>query len=108
MDVEAVALVLGEHHDASETTVDQVRQRKVDEPVLATMGNGGLRTNGGEGHESLPHPAGEHHGQDMRVVWLAEHAPILAHGSWSESANFVAAIEQVHCGHARRSITPPR
>jgi hypothetical protein len=42
VDVEAVALVLGEHDDLAVAAVDQVRQREVDEAVVPPKGTAGL------------------------------------------------------------------
>jgi hypothetical protein len=68
--VEAVALVLRQDNDAEVAGVDEVREREVDEPVVAGEWDGRLRPVGGERHESLALASGEdetEHGGALRV-----------------------------------------
>ena len=51
--VEAVALVLRQHADLQLPRVDEVREREVDQPVVAAEGNGRLRPIGRERREAL-------------------------------------------------------
>ena len=64
--VEAVRLVLGQHHELSQARIDQIRYREIDQAVLAPEGNGGLRTIDGEGHEALTLTTGEDDSEDLR------------------------------------------
>ncbi len=75
--VEAVALVLGEHHDANEAGVHQVGQGEVDEPVVAPERHRRLGAIPGEGEQSLALAPGEHHHQHVRP---ARHGFTLADG----------------------------
>ena len=59
--VEAVALVLRQHHDLVVVRVDQVREREVDQPVVAAERHGGLGAVGGQRREALALAAGQHH-----------------------------------------------
>jgi hypothetical protein len=51
--VQAVALVLREHHDLAVAGIDQVGQDEVDEPVDPPEGHGWLRAVGGQRHQPL-------------------------------------------------------
>ena len=62
--VEAVALVLREHHDLAVAAVDQVGQHEVDEPVDPAERHGRLGAVGGQRHQALALAAGEDDGQD--------------------------------------------
>ena len=62
--VEAVALVLRQHDDPAEAGVDEVREREVDQPVVAAEGDGGLRAIGRQRCEPLAFPAGKDDGED--------------------------------------------
>ena len=63
--VEAVALVLRQHDDLVVVRVDQVREREVDQPVVAAERDGGLGAVGGQRGEALALAAGQHHRQDL-------------------------------------------
>ena len=54
--VERVALVLREHDDPAVARVDEVRQREVDQPVVAAERHGGLGAVGVSGARRLPSP----------------------------------------------------
>jgi hypothetical protein len=59
MHVQAVALVLREHNDASEPAIDEVRERKVDESILTTVGDGWLGPYSRERHKALARATSE-------------------------------------------------
>ena len=61
--VQAVALVLDQHHDLEVARVDQVRQHEVHQAVGAPEGHGGLRPIGPKRGQALPFAAGENHAQ---------------------------------------------
>jgi hypothetical protein len=52
--VQALRLILGQHVDASDVGVQAIAHRHVDDPVLATDGNGRLGSIEGQGKESAP------------------------------------------------------
>jgi hypothetical protein len=64
VDVEAVALVLGEHHDLAVAAVGQVGQREVDEPVVPAEGNRRLGPVERERQQPLPLTAGQYDAED--------------------------------------------
>src|SRR5690349_23549663 len=66
MPVEAVRLVLRQYDDLSQTRIDEVRDREVDQAVLAAERHGWFGAVGGEGHESLALAAGEDDSEDLR------------------------------------------
>ncbi len=63
--VEAVGLVLGQHHDLAKAGVQQVAQREVEETVAAAERDGGLRAVRGERHQALSLTAGENDAEDL-------------------------------------------
>jgi hypothetical protein len=65
VEVEAVALVLGQDHDPQIAGVGHVRQGEVDDAVVPAEGHRRLRPVGGERRQALPLAAGEDHGQDV-------------------------------------------
>ena len=65
--VEAVALVLSEDDDAEVAGVDEIREREVDEPVVAAERHRGLRPVGGEGQQALALAAREHKSEHRRT-----------------------------------------
>ena len=89
--VEAVALVLGEHHDLQEAGVGQVGQGEVDQAVVAAEGHSRLGTVQGEGQEALAFTAGqdyrEHagHGLTLAVLRPARDSGGLCGGSAGDS-----------------------
>ena len=83
--VEAVRLVLRQHDDLEVAGVDDVGQREVDEPVDAGERHGGFGPVGGERHQPLALPAGEHDGEDFRT------------SSWASSG---------HERHPRAAVRP--
>ena len=62
--VQRMALVLREDHDLAVLGVDQVREREVDQPVVAAERHRGLGAVGGQRREPLALAAGEHHRED--------------------------------------------
>src|SRR5579871_1348607 len=60
MPVEAVALVLGEDGDPEDAAVHEVREREVDQPVVAAERHGRLCAVGREGPEALALPTCQH------------------------------------------------
>src|SRR4051794_15819484 len=66
MAVEAVALVLREDDDLAQARVDEVRQREVDEPVVAAERDGGLGAVRRQRRKALALSAREHHPEDAR------------------------------------------
>ena len=60
MAVEAVALVLREDGDPAELAVDEIREREVDEPVVAAERNRRLGAIRRKRPEPLPLTAGKH------------------------------------------------
>ena len=64
--VERVALVLREHDDPAEAGVDEVRQREVDQPVVAAERHGRLGAVERQRHQALALAAGEHDREDVR------------------------------------------
>ena len=63
--VQRVALVLREHHDLAVAGVDQVRQREVDEPVVAPEGDGRLGAVGRQRCQALALAAGQDDPEDV-------------------------------------------
>ncbi len=59
--VEAVALVLGQHHDADDPGIDEIGQNEVDQPVAPTERNRRLGPIAGQGCQTLPRTTGENH-----------------------------------------------
>jgi hypothetical protein len=57
MHVQAVALVLREHNDASEPAIDEVREREVDESILTTVWDGWLGPYPRERHKAFARAA---------------------------------------------------
>ena len=64
--VEAVRLVLRQHHDLPKSRIDQVRDREVDQPVLAAEGHRGFGSVLRQRHEALSLAAGEDDSEDLR------------------------------------------
>jgi hypothetical protein len=64
VEVEAVALVLGENDDLEVAGVGQVRENEVDDAVVAAEGHGRLGPVGGQRGQPLSLAAGQHHGED--------------------------------------------
>ena len=67
MPVQAVTLVLSQHADAPDSSIHEVGEREVDEPVQAAERHGGLGTVIGQRRKSLPGSASEDNPQD---AWL--------------------------------------
>ena len=63
MEIEAVAFVLGQHHDLQEPGVHQVGEGKVDQAVVTGERHGGLGPVERERHQPLAFPAGENDGK---------------------------------------------
>jgi hypothetical protein len=59
VNIEAVALVLRQDDDASETTIHQVRECEIDQSVLAAVGHRWFGSDSGERHEARPGATGE-------------------------------------------------
>lgn len=76
MTVQRMRLVLRQDHDLPKARVDQVRNGKVDEPVMAGERDGGLRTVRGEGHQSLALTSGE----DYSEHFWCRHTTSVADG----------------------------
>lgn len=74
--VEAVRLVLRQHHDLPQPGVDEVRDREVDESVLSAEGHCGFRSIGRERHEALALAAGEDDPEDL--LWSGHGSTIDA------------------------------
>ena len=87
VDVEAVALVLGQHDDLAVVAVDQVGEDEVDQPVVTPERHGRLRPVGGQRHQPLALPAGEDDRQDTGLVLQghASHCAQRRHGAASGS-----------------------
>ena len=64
--VERVALVLGQHDDLQVPGVDEVREREVDQAVVAPERHGRLRAIGGQRRQPFPLAPGEHESEDQR------------------------------------------
>src|SRR5690606_19497272 len=75
MDVEAVALVLGEDHDAAVPAVDEIREREIDQPVVAAEWDCRFGPIPGQGHQALALAAGQDHRQDLGATHTASTAP---------------------------------
>lgn len=67
MEVEAVALVLGEDHDPSVPGVDQVGEGEVDQPIVPGKWDRGLGPVPSQREQPIPRPTGEDHGYHMRT-----------------------------------------
>ena len=65
MKIQAVALVLGEDHDAQESGVGEVREDEVDQPVLAAKRHGGLGSIEGQRQQALAFATCEDDGQHL-------------------------------------------
>jgi hypothetical protein len=57
--MQALALVLGQNHDLEKTSVDEIREREVDQPILATKRDRRFGTIASQRTESLSLAAGE-------------------------------------------------
>ena len=62
MVIQRARVVLGQDDDVVDQRVDAVREREIDDPVLAAEGNRGLRADAGEDREALAFATGEDHG----------------------------------------------
>jgi len=62
-----VRLVLGQYTDAADARIDAVGQGKVDNPEMASKGNGGFDAMGCEGSEPGPFPPAS---TRARVFWV--------------------------------------
>ncbi len=69
MHVQAVALVLGQHHDPVVAAVGQVGEREVDEPVVAAERNRRLGALAGQREQPLALAPGEHHRENPPAGW---------------------------------------
>jgi hypothetical protein len=80
--VQRVALVLGENHDPQEAGVDEVRQREVDQPVVAAEGDGRFRAVGGERREPLALTPREDDREHVRRCHAVRHSRRARAGAW--------------------------
>ena len=94
--VEAVALVLRQNDDPAEARVDEIREREVDQPVVAAEGHRRLRPVGGQRREPLALTARQDDGEDAR----RSHRPTLNGCRWLRLPLLVIARRR---GRARLS-----
>lgn len=66
--VQGLALELDEDIDRKETTVHQVGERKIDDPVLGSKGDSRFGPILGEWHQPLPFAPGENNGKNPAVL----------------------------------------
>lgn len=89
MNVQALALVLGQDNNLLVAAIDQIGKRKVDQPVVAAKGHRRLRPLIGKRGKSASLPAGKDHGQGFgtgtKIHWGDFLGGTDSSGFWPEA-----------------------